>query len=251
MNTLKSILITLVFAVGSVFAQDIRGEYSTDITFGDTVSFASPYTGISLSGEGWTLTSNLSDGNVNVEEAFYNVDAGFTSVTLGRQRVPFGLSNHWHRPSANPFVSAPSSQAFADGAGFGTELLGVGVAGFYGNDETYSARFSYGVLGHNLGFSINSDEAQLVDASGTLEHSLGSVASYFEYDLSEETSGDFWYRAVVSPSFTKGISVLAGYSSVGDETETLYGVGYQFGNSYLRSELSADGDVVVRVSYTF
>jgi len=31
----------------------------------------------------------------------------------------------------------------------------------------------------------------------------------------------------------------------------MYGVGYHYGNSNIRSELSADGDVSVRVSYTF
>ena len=194
----------------------------------------------------------MSDGSVNVEEAYYNVDAKVTSVTLGQQRVPYGLSNHWHRSSGNPFVSEPSSQAYAVGLGASTEFAGVGIAGFYGNDQSYSVRTSYGILGHSVGISINSDEARLLDASGTFSYeSLGSIASYFEYDLSEETSGDLWYRAVISPSFTKGITALVGYSSVGDETETLYGVGYHYGNSYIRSELSADGDVTVRVSYTF
>lgn len=264
MNTLKTILSTIVFFGGIIFAQEEvqeeavesvnswSGEFSTDITIGDTVSFTTPYTGISYSGEGWKLTSHLSQGSVNVEEAYYNVDAKVTSVKLGQQMIPFGISNHWHRPSVNPFVSEPSSQAYAVGLGVSTEYAGVGIAGFYGNDQSYSVRTSYELLGHTAGVSINSDEARLLDASGTYSNeSLGSIASYFEYDLSEETSGDYWYRAVVSPSFTKGISVLAGYSSVGDETETLYGVGYHFGNSYLRSELSADGDVLVRVSYTF
>jgi hypothetical protein len=258
MNTLKSILTTIFFLGGITFAQEEAqapawsGEFSTDITFGDTVSFTSPYTGLSYSGDGWTLTSQLSEGGVNVEEAFYNVDAKFTSVTFGQQRVPFGLSNAWHRPSGNPFVSEPNSQSYAVVLGASTEFVGVGIAGFYGNEQSYSARFSYGILGHTAGVSINSDEARLLDASGTFSHdSFGSIASYFEYDLSEETSGDLWYRAVVSPSFTKGLTALIGYSSVGDETETMYGVGYHYGNSDIRSELSADGDVTVRVSYTF
>ena len=264
MNTLKSILTTIFFLGGIIFAQEEvqevaeeatnswSGEFSTDITLGDTVSFTTPYTGISYSGEGWKLTSHLSEGGVNVEEAYYNVDAKFTSVTLGQQSVPYGLSTAWHRPSGNPFVSEPSSQAYASGLGASTEFAGVGIAGFYGNDKGYSVRASYGILGHIAGVSINSDEARLLDAGGSFSHdSFGSVTSYFEYDLSEETSGDLWYRAVISPSFTKGITALVGYSSVGDETETLYGVGYHYGNSYIRSELSADGDVTVRVSYTF
>jgi hypothetical protein len=264
MNTLKTILSTIVFFGGIVFAQEEvqeeavesvnswSGEFSTDITLGDTVSFTTPYTGISYSGEGWKLTSQLSEGGVNVEEAYYNVDAKVTSVTLGQQRVPFGRSNHWQRPSGNPFVSEPSSQAYAVGLGASTEYAGVGIVGFYGNDQSYSVRTSYGLLGHTAGVSINSDEARLLDVGGSYSHdSFGSVTSYFEYDLSEETSGDLWYRAVISPSFTKGITALVGYSSIGDDTETMYGVGYHYGNSDIRSELSADGDVSVRVSYTF
>ena len=260
MNTLKTILTTIIFFGGITFAQDEaveavsswNGEFSTDITFGDTVSFGSAYTGISYSGEGWKLTSHLSEGGVNVEEAYYNVDAKYTSVTLGQQMVPFGIANHWHRPSANPFVSEPSSQAYAVGLGASTEFAGVGIAGFYGDNQSYSMRASYGLVGHTAGVSINSDEARLLDASGEFSYdSFGSISSYFEYDLSEETSGDLWYRAVISPSFTKGITALVGYSSVGDETETMYGVGYHYDNSYIRTELSADGDVSVRVSYTF
>ena len=260
MNTLKTILTIIVFFGGIIFAQEEAveavsswsGEFSTDIAFGDTVSFTSPYTGLSYSGEGWKLTSQLSEGGVNVEEAYYNVDAKFTSVTLGQQRVPFGLSTLWHRPSGNPFVSEPSSQAYAVGLGASTEFAGVGIVGFYGNDQSYSVRASYGILGHTAGVSINSDEARLLDVGGSFSYdSFGSVTSYFEYDLSEETSGDLWYRAVVSPSFTKGITALVGYSSMGDETETMYGVGYHYGNSNISSELSADGDVSVRVSYTF
>jgi len=260
MNTLKSILTTIFFLGGIIFAQEEAeesksswsGEFSTDITFGDTVSFTSPYTGLSYSGEGWKLTSQLSEGGVNVEEAYYNVDAKVTSVKLGQQMIPFGISNHWHRPSVNPFVSEPSMKAYAVGLGASTEFAGVGIAGFYGDNQSYSVRASYELVGHTAGVSINSDEARLLDASGTYSNdSFGSISSYFEYDLSEETSGDLWYRAVISPSFTKGITALVGYSSVGDETETMYGVGYHYGNSYIRSELSADGDVSVRVSYTF
>ena len=193
MNTLKTILTTIFFLGGITFAQEETeepvsswsGEFSTDITFGDTVSFTTPYTGLSYSGEGWKLTSHLSEGNVNVEEAYYNVDAKVTSVKLGQQMIPFGISKHWHRPSVNPFVSDPSMKAYAVGLGASTEFAGVGIAGFYGNDKGYSVRASYGILGHTAGVSINSDEARLLDASGTFSYdSFGSIASYFECDLS-------------------------------------------------------------------
>ncbi len=259
MNTMKKLL--SAFAIfGILVAQEaepvcstctemvVSGEMSTDVVFGDTVSFTSPYTGLSLSGEGWQLSSRLIDGSMTVEEAYYTLDANFASLTLGKQRVPFGLATAWHRPSQNPFASEPSVQTYAEGIGVSVEMLGVGVEAHYGNDEAYSARLSYGMLGHSAGLSMNSDDGMLVDVSGAC---AGMVTSYLQYDLSEETSGDFWYRAVVAPEFTKGISALVGYSSVGDETETMYGVGYQYGGASLRSELSADGDVQVRISYSF
>jgi hypothetical protein len=229
-------------------AMVVSGEMSTDVVFGDTVSFTSPYTGLSLSGEGWQLSSRLTDGSVDVEEAYYTLDANFTSLTIGKQRVPFGLANAWHRPSQNPFASEPSAQTYAEGIGVTVEMMGVGVEAHYGNEQAYSARLSYGVLDHSVGLSTNSDDGMLVDASGDL---FGMVTSYLQYDLSDATSGDFWYRAVIAPEFTKGISALVGYSSVGDETETMYGIGYQYGGASLRSELSADGDVQVRISYSF
>jgi len=258
MNIMKKFLSTIAI-ISMIFAQDgtanagwsWNGEFSTDVTLGDTVSFVSPYTGMSLSGKDWKLSSHLSDGSVEVEEAVYTVDAKVTSLTVGRQRVPYGLTTAWHRPSANAFVSEPGVQSYAEGIGVSTNIIGVGVEAFYGNDEVWSLRGSYGLLGHDVGFSTNNNEGLLLDCSGVLNHSLSSVTSYFEYDLSEETSGNFWYRAVVAPTFTKGISALVGYSSVGDETELMYGVGYQYDNTYLRSELSTEGDMRVRISHSF
>ena len=253
MNTMKKLL-SAISIIGILFAQEqkpamvVSGEMSTDVVLSDTVSFTSPYTGLSLSGEGWQLSSRLTDGNVEVEEAYYTLDANFASLTIGKQRVPFGLANAWHRPSQNPFASEPSAQTYAEGIGVTVEMMGVGVEAHYGNEQAYSARLSYDVLGHSVGLSTNSDDGMLVDVSGAC---AGMVTSYLQYDLSEETSGDFWYRAVVAPEFTKGISALVGYSSVGDETETMYGIGYQYGGASLRSELSADGDVQIRISYSF
>jgi len=255
MNKMKKLLSTLVL-FGTLFAQEEAavagwswaGELSTDVTLGDTVSFGNPFTGLALGGEGWQLSSRLSDGGIEVEEAYYVVDAKVTSLTLGKQRVPYGLATAWHRPSMNPFVSEPSVQTYAEGIGVSTDVMNVGVEAFYGNEEVYSTRFSYSVLDHSVGVSMNSDDGMLVDASGKL---AGMVTSYLQYDLSEETSGDFWYRAVMAPAFTKGISILVGYSSVGDETETMYGVGYNYGNVYVRSELSTDGDMQVRISHSF
>ena len=46
----------------------VTGELSTDITFGDATTFTSPYSGLVLSGDGWVVSTNLSDGMVNIEE---------------------------------------------------------------------------------------------------------------------------------------------------------------------------------------
>ncbi|MDP6584850.1 MAG: hypothetical protein QF535_09350, partial [Anaerolineales bacterium] len=226
MNTMKKLL-SAIAIMGTLFAQEaepvcstctemvVSGEMSTDVMYGDTVSFTSHYTGLSLSGEGWQLSSQLTDGNMTVEEAYYTLDANFAALTIGKQRVPFGLANAWHRPSQNPFASEPSAQTYAEGIGVTVEMMGVGVEAHYGNEQAYSARLSYDVLGHSVGLSTNSDDGMLVDVSGAC---AGMVTSYLQYDLSDTTSGDFWYRAVIAPEFTKGISALVGYSSVGDET---------------------------------
>ena len=50
----------------------VAGEFSTDITFGDATAFTSPYTGLVFSGDGWVVSTNLSDGMVNIEEAKYS-----------------------------------------------------------------------------------------------------------------------------------------------------------------------------------
>ena len=50
----------------------VSGDLSTDFTFGDENTTTSPYMGVSLSGDGWVISTNLSDGMVNVEEAKYS-----------------------------------------------------------------------------------------------------------------------------------------------------------------------------------
>ena len=83
----------------------VAGELSTDITFGDATTFVSPYTGLTFSGDGWVVSTNLSDGGVNIEEANYSwsVVDGIT-LTFGSQAEPYGLAWGLHRPSNNWFV---------------------------------------------------------------------------------------------------------------------------------------------------
>ena len=96
----------------------VSGELSTDITFGDTTTFTSPYTGLNFSGDGWVVSTNLSDGMVNIEEAKYSwsVVDGVT-LTFGSQAEPFGLAWGLHRPSNNWFVSSPREHSVSNGVG--------------------------------------------------------------------------------------------------------------------------------------
>ena len=100
-----------------------------------------------------------------------------------------------------------------------------------------------------IGLSVNSNEAQLLDVSVN-----GSIfETSFEYDLSEEADGAYWARGVVKPSSFQGAFLLVGYDS---NEEVLYGVGYKCNDNFkLSTEFSSedeDGkDIVVRASYSF
>ena len=247
----------------------VTGELSTDITFGDATSFGSPYTGLVLSGDGWVVSTNLSDGMVNIEEAKYSwtVVDGMT-LTFGSQAEPYGLAWGLHRPATNWFVSTPRDHSVTNGVGFGLNKWGVGADLFWGGDSVdeegtselyWAGRFSYGLnllgIDSNFGLSLNSNEAQLIDVSAgndTFEASL-------EYDLSSEADGAYWMRGVVTPPFGKGAFLLIGLNS--DDVVT-YGVGYKCSdNMKVVSEFNSglkdaegndvENDFSIRASYSF
>ena len=128
MKTLITYSIALIGLFGIVRAEEtttteettsvvsVSGELSTDITFGDATTFSSPYTGLTFSGDGWVVSTNLSDGMVNIEEAKYSwtVVDGVT-LTFGSQAEPYGLAWGLHRPSNNWFVSTPRVHAVTNG----------------------------------------------------------------------------------------------------------------------------------------
>ena len=116
MRKVQKFLITTIMCLGlfgimraeevTVAGVTVHGEFSTDMTFGEESNeFSNVYTGLSFSGDGWTLSTNLTDGMVNVEEAKYswNVVDG-VSLTFGSQAEPYGLAWGLHRPSNNRFV---------------------------------------------------------------------------------------------------------------------------------------------------
>jgi len=280
MKTLITLSIAMLGLFGIVRAEEavtetaepvvsVTGEFSTDITFGDATTFVSPYSGLTFSGDGWVLSTNLTDGVVNIEEAKYSwtVVDGVT-LTFGSQAEPYGLAWGLHRPSNNWFVSTPRDHSVTNGVGFGLNKFGVGADLFWGgdsvdeNDESelyWAGRFSYGLnllgIDSNVGLSLNSDEAQLIDVS--MGNNLFTTS--FEYDLSEEADGAYWLRGVVTPPQAQGAFLLIGYNS--DEVVT-YGVGYKCSdNMKVVSEFTsglkdAEGNEVtndfsIRASYSF
>ena len=278
MKTLITYSIALIGLFGIVRAEEtvvevpsgitINGELSTDITFGDATTFTSPYTGLVLSGDGWVVSTNLTDGGVNIEEAKYswNVVDGVT-LTFGSQAEPYGLAWGLHRPSMNWFASTPREHAITNGVGFGLNKWGVGADLFWGGDSVdeegtselyWAGRFSYGLnllgIDSKFGLSLNSNESQLVDVS------MGSniFEASLEYDLSEEADGAYWMRGVVTPTQIQGAFLLIGLNS--DEVVT-YGVGYKCSDkmkvvSEFTSGTDSDGndidnDFSIRASYSF
>ena len=110
-NSMKNLMVITMLLCGISFAEEtsstsVSGEFSTDITFGDAVTFGSPYSGLTLSGDGWELSTNLSDGMVNIEEAKYSWSlTDDVTLTFGSQAEPYGIAWGLHRPSNNSFVS--------------------------------------------------------------------------------------------------------------------------------------------------
>ena len=254
----------------------VSGELSTDITFGDATTFTSPYMGLTFSSDGWVVSTNLSDGEVNIEEAKYSwsVVDGIT-LTFGSQAEPYGLAWGLHRPSNNWFVSTPREHTISNGVGFGVNKFGVDANFFYGGStedvlddegviteeggQHWGLRAGYGFslagIDSKVGLSLNSDEARLVDVS--VGNDLFTTS--FEYDLSEEADGAYWLRGVVTPPQAQGAFLLIGYNS---DSVVTYGVGYKCSdNMKVVSEFTsglkdADGneienDFSIRASYSF
>jgi len=293
---MKNLMVITMLLCGITFGQEavasveessttISGEFSTDITLGDAVTFGSPYTGITFSNDGWELSTNLLDGMVNIEEAKYTWSlTDDVAVTFGSQAEPYGLAWGLHRPSNNSFVSSPRDHTVTNGLGVSVNKFGVGADFFYGGstedvlDEAgvvteegsqyWAVRGSYGLslfgVDSEIGLSLNSSEAQLIDVS-----SGGSVLGFpydvsFEYDLAAEdeageTEASYWLRSSVTPDFAKGAYLLFGYSS---EEVLTYGVGYKCNDNmkviteFSSGEKDSDGndvenDFSIRASYSF
>ena len=278
-NSMKALFVTLVVVgmfgmlraeetvTDTATAVEVSGELSTDITFGDEAnSFTSPYTGLTFSSGNWVVSSNLSDGVVNIEEAKYSwTVTDDVTLTFGSQAEPYGLAWGLHRPSGNSFVSSPRDHSITNGVGVGVTKWGAGVNFLYGGGEEdyWATRLSYdlSLLGINseLGLSVNSNDAQLIDVSVDGSALGFPFATSLEYDMSEEADGAYWLRGEVTPSFLKGAYLLVGLNS---DDEMLYGVGYKCtDNMKVITEFSSgvkdaegndvENDFSIRASYSF
>ena len=251
MNTItRNLMVFLATLSAMMFGGVMTGQLSTDISVGDSVSFTTPYTGVVLTGDNWELSTNLSDGVVTIEEAKYKwAVTDKVTATFGSQALPYGIAWGLHRPSANSFVSVPREHMVGSGVGISTSVYGVGIQTFYGNDEYWAGRLSYSLWDQTFGLSVDGEEALLIDVSGKVDVVGFPVVASLEYDLSEEGDGAFWIRSVVTPAFAKGASVLVGFNS---DDEVIYGLGYKCSDKcFLSTELSAEGDKLIRVSYSF
>ena len=250
-NTLTNALVVSLLSFGFLFAEaKFSGELSSDISVGDSVSFSNPYTGLRWNGDGWAISGQLTNGGFVVEEAKYTWSiTDKVELTFGSQALPYGIAWGLHRPASNSFVSLPREHTIADGIGVGTSVVGVGIQAFYGNNEYWAGRVSYSLFHQTLGLSVNSDDALLVDVASTVDIVGFPVVTSLEYDLSEDADGAFWLRSIVTPEFAKGASLLLGYNS---DDEFLYGLRYKCSDKcFLSTELSVEGDKLIRVSYSF
>ena len=254
MNTItRNLMVFFAILSAMMFGTNgtkVSGELSSAITFGDVVSFTTPYTGITLTGNDWELSTNLSNGLVTIEEAKFKWPVtDKVTATFGNQALPYGIAWGLHRPSQNAFVSVPREHMVGNGVGLGTSVYGVGIQTFYGNDEYWAGRLSYSLWDQTIGLSVDGEEALLLDVSSEANVLGFPIVTSGEYDLSEEGDGWFWVRSVVTPAFAKGASILVGFNS---DNDLLYGLGFKCSDKcFLSTELSAEGDKLFRVSYSF
>ena len=247
LRVFSAILSAMMFGTNGT---KVSGELSSAITFGDVVSFTTPYTGITLTGNDWELSTNLSNGLVTIEEAKFKWPVtDKVTATFGNQALPYGIAWGLHRPSQNAFVSVPREHMVGNGVGLGTSVYGGGIQTFYGNDEYWAGRLSYSLWDQTIGLSVDGEEALLLDVSSEANVLGFPIVTSGEYDLSEEGDGWFWVRSVVTPAFAKGASILVGFNS---DDDLLYGLGFKCSdNCFLSTELSEEGDKLIRVSYSF
>ncbi|MBC8428436.1 hypothetical protein H8D04_00990 [bacterium] len=258
----KTVRLLLVLMVSLLSAQTatIKNSVINYATIGDTITFDKPYIwSFVKSGDGKWMISSFIDApwarnKVYVEELFYKPYSDKFTIMLGRQAIPFG-SNIPYLDLTRPdrFTYQTSDDVgllyFGDGV---TVMGGVGdwfLETYYGSDIENGwegltvARLSYGWNDQYVGLTIDNQDRQVVDVSG--------YSKYVDY-VTEFTDEYQWVRAVVKPNF-HNINLIVGYENFNDESKLLYGFSWNYGepNRFLSTELSADGDVKVKLYYGF
>jgi hypothetical protein len=230
-----------------------------------TISFEKPYVWSFIKSDDskWGISMFLdapwARGSVYVEELFYKPYSDKFTVVLGRQPIPFGsnvpyldLTRGDKFTYQTPTPNDVGLLHFGDGV---SVYGGVGnwfIETYYGSDiengfEEYTAgRVSYEFGDHFVGVSLDDQNRQALDVSG-----------YSEFvDYVTEFREDYqWGRAVVRLPYMfhlQGLGLIVGLERTEDETQTLYGVTWSYGeNRFLSTELSGDGDLKVKLYYGF
>ena len=261
-------------------AVEVSGEFSTDFTFGDNLSMTTPYAGLALKGDGWLLSTKMTQDEsgsmtFDAEEVWYNwnVTDGI-AVTFGRQAEPYGIAWGLHKPSKNWFVSSPRDHMTRDGIGLAVKTgFGLGVNVLYGNvdeeggDNYWGLRTSYGLsigeLATSFGVSLNNNDAMLVDVTTSGKAVKVAYEVALEYDMSDlendDDEGSYWLRSMITPEIAMGAYFTLGYNS--DEV-MIYGVGYKctdkmrISTEFTSGLKDAEGndvesDFSIRASYSF
>ena len=264
MNKIIRLLLIGMVSILSAQTATMSNNFIGYATLGDTVSFDKPYiwSFIKSDDSKWLasifIDAPWTDDVVYVEELFYKPYSDKFTIGLGRQAIPFGSNvPYLDLTRGDKFTYQTPTEHdvgllyFGDGVSVYGGIGNFFIETYYGSDienelESLSTtRFSYEWKDQFIGFSYDSEARQALDISG--------YSKYVDYVSEVGLSHDYqWIRAIVKPGFY-GISLLAGYETTNGESQALYGIAWQYGepNRFLSTELSGDGDLKVKLYYSF
>jgi hypothetical protein len=271
MNRVVRLLLIGMVSILSAQTATIKNSIIGYTTLGDTVSFDKPYLWSFIKSDDSKWMASIfveapwGDESVYVEELFYKPfgdirfgkDSDKFTIGLGRQAIPFGSNiPYLDLTRGDKFTYQTSTMNDVGLLYFGDGISVYGGVGkwffetYLGNDiengydEYTTGRVSYELGGdHFVGFSHDNQDRESLDISG--------YSKYVDY-VTEFREDYQWGRAIVKTG-KYGLSLLAGFESDLEKTQGLYGVVWQYGepNRFLSTELSGDGDVRVKVYYSF
>ena len=269
----KVIRLLLILGMVSILSSQtatIKNSIIGYTSIGDSVTFEKPYLWSFIKSDDSKWMASIfveapwSDESVYVEELFYKPfgdirfgkDGDKFTIGVGRQAIPFGsnipyldLTRGDRFTYQTPTPNDVGLLYFGDGVSvyggvgnwFFETYLGNDIENGY--DEYTTGRVSYEFGDHFVGVSLDDQNRQALDVSG-----------YSEFvDYVTEFRKDYqWVRAIVKPGLY-GVSLLAGYETTNGESQALYGLVWQYGepNRFLSAELSGEGDLKVKLYYSF